>query len=136
MQCYVIHAKAIVAGLLIMLGIMFNLTLSGHIMFGLNAVLTLFYVILCQSYSSWSINAVLSGIMFNLTLFYVIHAKAMSYSQSYSSWPINAVLSGIMFNLTLFYVTHAKAIVAGLLMQCYLVLCLTSHYSMSHMPKL
>ena len=37
-----------------------------------------------------------------------------------------------MFNLTLFYVIHAKAIVAGLLMQCYLELCLTSHYSMSY----
>ena len=87
---------------------------------GINAVFNLtlhsMSVLSCQSHtcqSSWSINAVLSGIMFNLTLFYVIHAKC--------SWSINAVLSGIMFNLTLFYVIHAKGIVAGLLMQCYLV---------------
>ena len=94
--------------------------------------------------------------MLNLTLFFVLYAKdivagllvlsylalcltshySLSYMQSYSSWSINAELSGIMFNLTLFYVIYAKVTVAGLLMQCYLVLCLTSHYSMSYMPKL
>ena len=55
------HAKAIVAGLLMQCYLVLCLTSHYSISY----------------YSSWSINAVLFGIMFNLTLFYVIHAKAI-----------------------------------------------------------